>query len=505
MAAPTSRRGIGRDLALGLAVVIGLFALSELVLWALGIGGAAGTHLSRGFDATAAYLVPDPQRPGGWRTQVRDQGGAGERRIPPRGDATRILLFGGSNTDGFPEQVLRNRLADETGLPREALEVVNLGRSGYGSARVSILFEQALAALDPDVVVIYSGHNEFVEASFRRDLDTRFRSGWGVKLAELARHSRTVNALADRFARQRVSLQKKPEAWKGEFEKFAAYTWPQTLEVMDRYEQNLEHMIELAERSGVRVVLCTVIWNRFSSPFATSLGPGLDEAARAEFNGLWAEALGLLPPDVRALVPPPAARVQSADWGALPIRAWAKRDQLPALRPSTGILAKIDPRLPAPELWSPKVRPFLDHLERFLRRELDEGDREALEQARELLHRALAIAPDHPRALFELALVEYALAGDEAEIVRLFTDAARYDRAPRKGSELSNGIVRELAARHPGVRLVDADAIFCERVPMGLVGWEWMIDHCHLCFGARPVVMADLAREMASMEVFAER
>ena len=44
-----------------------------------------------------------------------------------------------------------------------------------------------------------------------------------------------------------------------------------------------------------------------------------------------------------------------------------------------------------------------------------------------------------------------------------------------------------------------------ERMPMGLVGWEWMRDHCHLNHGALAVFMEDLARELFPMCAGGER
>ena len=71
---------------------------------------------------------------------------------------------------------------------------------------------------------------------------------------------------------------------------------------------------------------------------------------------------------------------------------------------------------------------------------------------------------------------------DEARINEIrarFEDAARYDRAPRKTNPALLERVRELAARAEVV-LHDSDAAFAACHADGLVGWEWMSDHCHL-------------------------
>lgn len=45
--------------------------------------------------------------------------------------------------------------------------------------------------------------------------------------------------------------------------------------------------------------------------------------------------------------------------------------------------------------------------------------------------------------------------------------------------------------------LFDVDAIFQGFMPEGLVGWEWMLDHCHLAPQAYDVLRADLVRAIA--------
>ena len=52
-------------LALLLAATEGLLALA-------GVGGRPAADLVLGFDPAVRYLVPDPDVPGGWRTQYRE-------------------------------------------------------------------------------------------------------------------------------------------------------------------------------------------------------------------------------------------------------------------------------------------------------------------------------------------------------------------------------------------------------------------------------------------------
>ncbi|MEM7517131.1 MAG: hypothetical protein AAF368_09445, partial [Planctomycetota bacterium] len=66
---------------------------------------------SRGFDADATYIVPNPEVPGGWRTQI-NRAKFREIEVPPADYRPRLVLFGGSNTAGFPEGELRIALRE---------------------------------------------------------------------------------------------------------------------------------------------------------------------------------------------------------------------------------------------------------------------------------------------------------------------------------------------------------------------------------------------------------
>ncbi|MBV1928944.1 MAG: hypothetical protein KUG81_05470, partial [Gammaproteobacteria bacterium] len=182
-------RRIALDTVLGLLVTVVLFGLFELVFWMTGVGTASQDSLSRGFDESASYFTPNPKVEGGWLPNIFD-GETTERAIAPKGKAKRVILFGGSNTRSFQRGKLPEQLAEaskQLGEGEDEYEVINLGRSGFGSGRVKVIFEQALEVLEPDVVVIYSGHNELTEASFAIDIKASWSSEWMRSVGEMAR------------------------------------------------------------------------------------------------------------------------------------------------------------------------------------------------------------------------------------------------------------------------------------------------------------------------------
>ncbi|MFT5050065.1 MAG: lysophospholipase L1-like esterase [Chlamydiales bacterium] len=486
-----------QDLCLGLLVTLVLFGLIEGALWALGLGDPSlSTDLSRGFDSGASYLVPDTEHPGGWQTRYYSGENNKEHSIPPKSDAQRVVLFGGSNTRGFQRGRLPQAL---DALADGEYEVINLGRSGYGSARVAIAFEQALQRIEPDIVVIYMGHNEFVEAGFQMDLDSEWSSDSMRKLGEVMRSTRTVNLLSGALAEQKVAVQTEPELWKWEYSKFAEITYDGTLEHFEAYEARLRAMCSAAHARGVEVVLCTVVYNRFSAPHVSNFPPATTPEDQARFNELHDGTVALLADSIRGLLPrAESARVHIKDW----IHEGAKTGpdvwdrELPGRRACSGPFASQDPMLGDGELYARKVWTLYDNLQALLDRSLSSEGRTALEQAEQNLLAALDLVPDHSRALFTLGLVEYLLDRPEASIRERIEASHRYDRAPRKANQVVNGIIRRVAEDQAWVSLLDVDELFADYMPMRMTGWEWMMDHCHLNVGARIIAMEMLAQRI---------
>jgi len=143
--------------------------------------------------------------------------------------------------------------------------------------------------------------------------------------------------------------------------------------------------------------------------------------------------------------------------------------------------------------WTPKVRRLDRCLKRLFDRDPGDSSPEELDRSMDLLDQALELCPDHPLALFEAALVKLLLGRPPAEAVELFERAAAADRAPRKGSETVNDIIRRVAGDMEGVVLFDVDRAFRDGHPDGLIGYEWMVDYCHLSFGARVILMERIA------------
>ncbi|MEW6743947.1 MAG: tetratricopeptide repeat protein [Planctomycetota bacterium] len=204
----------------------------------------------------------------------------------------RFFCLGGSSAYGFPwgadvafTAVLGDVLA--AAHPERAIEAVNAAGVSYAMHRLRIVANEILE-YEPDFIVIYCGHNEFVEPAFFDAL--KRRSAPLQQIEYLLAHSRIYTSLADLLSRPDVS-----EA--GETPEFGMfvrrnesliYTQRQKEEIGSTYRENLQSIVRLAHQRGVKVLLATIPCNlRDWLPNESILEQTLDPAQRAT----WAAAL----------------------------------------------------------------------------------------------------------------------------------------------------------------------------------------------------------------------
>lgn len=471
-----------------------LLLACELLLAHLGLGDPdVRLPEHRGFDDTEPMLVARPD--GGYRTRFyASPRGRYEVDVPPEGAARRVLLLGGSNTQMFPEATLEHLL--DAGSGPGAWEVVNLGRMGFGSERVATLLAQA-GVLEPDVVVIYSGHNEFIEAAFFEEL----RARRGPPPPALAFELRTLNAAISLIRRARRGGPV-PNARM----QLRSLDRAVTRRYLARYHDNLERMVARARDHGAAVVLCTTVTNMLEPPFASAIDRSVPDPVRAGCRAIVRKAIEELPDRFHRGLLPEATTLGTPLWTSGRGNVW--RPRLPALGgrlaaepDAAGVRVSWVPGATwtDPDGWSDGVVAVLRTYEAIVRRELDGAERALVDSARRRLEAALELVPDYPDALYALGLCRWLL-GDDEEAVRLLDEAARADRAPRRATPATNEIVREVAARHDEVRLLDAERIVREASPTGLVGYDAVLDNCHLQPRLRAHLMAWIAEAVLALD-----
>jgi len=169
----------------GIIVCVLVVALLELVFSLLGVKTVLETaDPSRGFSGLASVFVKDQEQgvfTSDPRQVPRNLGTFSSQQFlidkPPEG--LRLFCIGGSSAMGFPRgaaasfhAVLGELL--ESSLPARRVEAVNVAGMSYASHRLRFVADEILH-YQPDVLVIYSGHNEFVEKGVFRSLQQSVR------------------------------------------------------------------------------------------------------------------------------------------------------------------------------------------------------------------------------------------------------------------------------------------------------------------------------------------
>lgn len=160
-----------RRAAWQLGLAVGLLVVAELLLRAGGVVppsrsadpfvGFSGDAPFFEYDAELGALRTAPAR----RRHFNDQS-----FVTPKPDGVRrIVCLGGSTTYGRPygdptsfAGWLREALREAA--PDERWEVLNAGAISYASYRVARVQAELLELAEPDLFIIYTGHNEFLEA-----------------------------------------------------------------------------------------------------------------------------------------------------------------------------------------------------------------------------------------------------------------------------------------------------------------------------------------------------
>lgn len=324
------RASIWAKLAMALAAPLAAYSLCEAILWAAGVqplsltedpfvGFAASQPLFvRGSGDSADLMVTNPVKLTHFNAQsfpIRK----------PRG-TFRIFTLGGSATYGHPWRDpvsfggwLRELLPAAD--PGHKWEVINCGGISYASYREAMIMAE-LARYQPDLFIIYSGHNEFLEErTYRgtqgipkvvRDLD-----GW-------MEHTRTYSALR-RLTRPRpspaadgVPAKEGDAKPTGSFQMAAevddilartigptSYTRDDTLrhDILEHYRASLARMADLAHAAGAEALFVTTPANeKDCSPFKSEATPGLSPEDAGRAADLKSRAAGAPPAQAAALL-----------------------------------------------------------------------------------------------------------------------------------------------------------------------------------------------------------
>lgn len=220
----------------------------------------------------------------------------------------RIFCMGGSTTYGRPYGHKTSFCGWLGSLlpvadPSRTWAVINAGGVSYASYRVAALTEE-LAQYEPDLFVVYTGHNEFLEERTYRDV--REVSPVARWLRGLAYETRSYAALRQLSNRAGTGLQpgESKELLAGEVRARLDnivgpddYVRDEALEerVAGHFRSTLDRMVDLARDSDARTLFVVPASNsKDCSPFKSQHRASLSEPEQARFDVALAEGLGAL-------------------------------------------------------------------------------------------------------------------------------------------------------------------------------------------------------------------
>jgi len=315
------------ELPLWKKLLFGLIAAVAFLLIAEGLLALAGFKPFRfekdpyvGFSSRIPLFVEDPDAPGMLVTAKNKRLIFNVQRFPahkPK-NTYRIFCMGGSTTYGHP-------YADPTSFagwlrtmlpkadPQRNWEVINCGGISYASYREALLMEE-LVQYEPDLFIILTGHNEFLEQR---------TYGGIIRMPAVLRGAGAVLGKTRLYAAMKAGIDSlnstksasaKTNVLAAEVDPILDRTigpqayqrddaWQNQIKAHFRY--NLARMADIARSAGAGTVFVTPASNlRSCSPFKSEHRPGMapneieqwEQRARNimgfQANGQWADALG---------------------------------------------------------------------------------------------------------------------------------------------------------------------------------------------------------------------
>ena len=214
----------------------------------------------------------------------------------------RIFCLGGSTVQGRPYSVETSftswlALNLRAARPEVDYEVVNCGGISYASYRLVPIMRE-LVGYKPDLFIIYTGHNEFLE-------DRTYHKLKEAPPALIRLHKALLNlrcySLADEIFFNRTDTQQSPKTvlpdevqtkldFSGGLESYHRdHVWRRG--TIEHFRQNLETMVGMSHSAGVPVILVNPVSNlKDCPPFKWQSGTGLLEEDIERIVELWDQA-----------------------------------------------------------------------------------------------------------------------------------------------------------------------------------------------------------------------
>jgi tetratricopeptide (TPR) repeat protein len=218
--------------------------------------------------------------------------------VPKPPGTFRIFCLGASTTVGFPYYynasfgtLLRQRL--QLLFPEKRIEVINIGMTATNSFTVLDMAREAIN-YEPDLFVVYDGHNEFYGALGVASRESFGRSRWLASLSLRLIHLRSYLLFRDGFSAvaRLFGGGASSEPGIGMMEKLARGQTVRSgsdayLASLEAFKGNLAELNALTRERRLPLIIATQVSNlRDLKPFVSSLPPGWSPAQRDHFQRL---------------------------------------------------------------------------------------------------------------------------------------------------------------------------------------------------------------------------
>ncbi|MFV2070833.1 MAG: tetratricopeptide repeat protein, partial [Pirellulales bacterium] len=271
-------------------VCVAFFLAAEFVLAIVGVEQVVDREDPfHGFSGLVSVFVQDGNH---FRTRPAVSNGTFNDQsflVDKPANGLRIFCLGGSSAYGYPwgaRAAFASILGDvvaEVHADRH-VEAINVAGVSYAMHRVNLVADEVIE-YQPDILIIFSGHNEFVEPDFFDAL--KHRSVTRNRFDYLLAHSRLYSAL-------HAFRQPSPAA-KTPFEtRFAAavqrdrssrYSQSEKAAVVAEFRWRLRRLVRRAQKKRIHVVLATVPCNLSRwRPEASITETSLDGSERQEWR-----------------------------------------------------------------------------------------------------------------------------------------------------------------------------------------------------------------------------
>ena len=215
-------------------------------------------------------------------------------------DTYRIFVFGESAAMGDPDpsfgawRYLQTLLRER--YPGTDFEVVCVAMTAINSHAILPIAREC-ARREGNLWIIYMGNNEMVGPFGAGTVFGSRAPGTGLVRADLALKTTRIGQLLDSLMQRWGIHSSTPKTWSG-LNMFEAhqlrYDDPIRLRAYENFQKNLEDILRAGHSAGVPIILSTVGSNlKDCAPFASLHAATLNEAQKAEWDGLYQAGIAL--------------------------------------------------------------------------------------------------------------------------------------------------------------------------------------------------------------------